>query len=511
MTGALPAAELLDIVLRVDALRDAHPRLGALGPALAGALRDLLGADEAALYVLAAGAWSPASPASPALQGLVGDLPRRADWQHHAVGDAVAWALAPAGRLLGAVLARGVTLDDATAARAAAFVSQADSALAHALVSEALADRNAELEAIYAIDRIRDAQLDFEAMLDAVMAEVLRAVPAATAVVGLARATEPDALARLRFARGTPPTDAAAERAVEALVRDAFAARGLVRRDRVGPWAGALCVPLILHDLVIGGLAVLGADLGPRQARVLTAIGSQVDTAIFEDLSRQRLKRIFKRYVSDQVVEEMLHHDADDYLRGRRREVTVIFTDLRGFTTVSEGLDVDVLVAMLNEHLAAMTEEVFRHGGTVDKFIGDCVMAFWGAPVAAPDHAERAIRACLALRRRHQQLQAAWRARGLPAPAIGIGVASGEVMVGNIGSERLSSYTVIGDRVNLAARLEGLAAGDDILIAQHTLEGLGDAFTVEPRGAVVVKGKTESIATFNVVDGPHLPVADPPD
>ncbi len=506
MTPPLDPAEALRIVLEVDALRDAHVGLAALAGALSGYLAALTAADAAAVVVLAEDGWEAVGPTDPGLLAAAGALPRGADWEVQRYQDVTAWALAPSGRLLGAALVRGGRDDAATTQRVEAFVTQADSGLAHALDHAALIDRNAELEAIYAIDRIRDAQLGFDAMIEAVMDEVLRVIPAATAVVGLSRATDPGALARLRVARDTAPLAAPAEAAVTTLIRDAFAARRLVRRDQVGPFRGALCVPLILHELVIGGLAVLGADFSRRDARVLTAIASQADTAIFEDLSRQRLKRIFKRYVSDSVVEDMLKHDADDYLRGKRREITVIFTDLRGFTTVSEGLEVDVLVGMLNEHLAAMTEEVFRHGGTVDKFIGDCVMAFWGAPVAAGDHAERAVRASLALRRRHQRLQKAWTARGLPSPAVGIGVASGEVMVGNIGSERLSSYTVIGDRVNLASRLEGLAAGDEVLISEATRQQLGPGFTVEPRGEVIVKGKTLAVRIHNVVDGPITPL-----
>jgi class 3 adenylate cyclase len=500
---ALNPVEELAILKRVDEIRDRYAELDALCAALSGYFTELMGADETAFFVVDEGAFTPIGKVSPELRATAASLPVDEGWRTRVRGEVHAWALNPSGRLLGALIARtGPALDDAARARADAFILQADSAMAQALTFAELGDRNAELEAIYAIDHIRDQQYDFDEMLVEVMRHVLRVVPGQCAVVGLAQATDLDGRLRLRHVPDHVPLDEAHSAEITTLIREAFAARHLVQRDRLGDFAGALCVPLILHDLIIGGLAVLDADFRPRHRRILSAIASQVDTAIFEDLSRQRIKRIFKRYVADSVVEQMLGDDATDYLKGQRREVTVIFSDLRDFTTVSESLDPDILLGMLNEHLVAMTEIVFRHGGTVDKFIGDCVMAFWGAPVQTPDHARQAVRACLEMRRRHDEMCRDWAARGLPAPRIGIGVNSGEAMVGNIGGERLSSYTVIGDHVNLAARMEGLSGGDDVLITEHTLARLGGDFTVEARGAVVVKGKTVAVQTFNVLEGP---------
>lgn len=498
--SALSADEELAILKHIDAIRDAHTDLDDLCEALSASLRDLVGAAEAAFFLREDDDWLAVGEVSSPLVIAADALPTDAEWRIHHDGEIHALAMTPSGALLGAaVFSRPGALDAADRARVEAFTLQADSALSQALAFRDLQDRNAELSAIYAIDHIRDEHLEFDMMLGRVVDHVLSVIPAETALFGLAQAGDPEQ--RLRVV-GPPglELDETTTDAVRRYVRDAFAAGGIAHRDHVGSYAGGMCVPLILHEQIIGGLAVLGGDFQPRDARILTAIGSQVDTAIFEDLSRQRIKSVFKRYVSDSVVEEMLSDNATDYLRGVRREATIIFSDLRGFTTVSESLSVDLLVQMLNEHLAAMTEIVFRNGGTVDKFIGDCVMAFWGAPVRTKDHAVHAVRAACEMRDAHNALRVEWEARGLPAPKIGIGINTGEVMVGNIGGERLSSYTVIGDHVNLAARMEGLSAGDDVLVTQSTLDALGptvDRF--EPRGEVVVKGKTVPVATYNIV------------
>ena len=516
--GLAPEVELR-ILRDVDALRDQHIELEALCAALADYLARLVDADSVSFAVVLEGLWYPVGVAPADLLAALDALAVRYPeseaeserpsgmWQMFRHGRVHVFPMRPSRRTLGAVLidrTDRIDLDEAALGRIAAFTMQADSALAHALVFRDLADRNAELSAIYAIDHIRDTHGregdSFETMLQAVMDHVLVAIPAGTAVVGVANVTDTDTTLRLLQARDSDAFDAPTARAVHALMQDAFHARELIRRDHVGRFAGSLCMPLILNEDIIGGFALLGADFQRRDERILGAICSQVDTAIFEDLARQRIKTVFKRYVSDRVVDEMLRQRGTDFLRGVRRQVTVIFSDLRGFTSVSESLEVGLLVDMLNEHLAAMTEVVFRHDGTVDKFIGDCVMAFWGAPVSNDDHAFDAVRAAVEMRAVHNRLREKWLARGLPAPRIGIGVNSGEVMVGNIGSTQLSSYTIIGDHVNLAARMESLSGGDDILITQHTLDRLGDRARVASRGEVIVKGKTVPVRTYNVIE-----------
>jgi adenylate cyclase len=154
---------------------------------------------------------------------------------------------------------------------------------------------------------------------------------------------------------------------------------------------------------------------------------------------------------------------------------------------------------MLNEHLRAMTEVVLLNRGTLDKFIGDCVMAFWGAPVGQPDHAVLAVRAAVAMRQAHQRLLARWQSEGLPEIHVGIGLNSGDVFVGNIGDERRTSYTVIGDHVNLASRLEGVARGGEVLITASTFDRVRERVEVRRMEPVRVKGKRDPVELYDVV------------
>ena len=178
-----------------------------------------------------------------------------------------------------------------------------------------------------------------------------------------------------------------------------------------------------------------------------------------------RVRENFERYFTPQLADRIAAQRGADMLGGERRPVIVLFSDIRGFTEVAERLPPDQMAAQLNEYFAAMVECVFRHDGALDKFIGDALMAYWGAPVATPDDADRAIRAALDMQAELVGLNARWTADGRPALHTGIGINAGEAFVGNIGSPRRLEYTLIGDTVNLASRLCGLARGGEVLVS----------------------------------------------
>jgi class 3 adenylate cyclase len=448
---------------------------------------------------------------SPALDAMVASLgAQHASWAEVVKTPFYAFPLRIKENTLGAVIIDAAEAPtDGVHARLHTFIQRADSAVAHALDRQALEDKTGELGAVYTIDHIRDQQRPFPEMIQLVMEEMLKLIPAQIAAVSLRHILEPDQPLSLHLRGRGGDNDAAqslldAQRdAVNAMIRQAFEAKGMVvDRNLGGQGHEALCIPLILDKEIIGAFVLIG-DAGegfrPRHKRLFSAVCSQVDTAIFEDLKRRRLRDVFSRYVSDDVLEEMLH-GGDDFMSGRRREVTVLFSDLRGFTTVSEKLDVDVVVGMLNEHLDAMTQVVFEHGGTVDKFIGDCVMAIFGAPLTMDDHAHRALVAANAMRARHNQIVKNWERDGLPGVKLGIGVHTGECFVGNIGGEAMSSYTVIGDHVNLASRLEGVSGPDEIILTQNTLDRAGGNPTVTARGELVVKGKTVPVKIHQLIE-----------
>ncbi|MEP6765731.1 MAG: adenylate/guanylate cyclase domain-containing protein, partial [Gemmatimonadaceae bacterium] len=168
-------------------------------------------------------------------------------------------------------------------------------------------------------------------------------------------------------------------------------------------------------------------------------------------------------------------------LGGVRKPVAVLFSDIRGFTEVAESLPPDQMAAQLNEYFASMVECIFRHNGALDKFIGDAVMAYWGAPVAADDDADRAVRTALDMQENLRSLNSRWAAAGRPTLQVGIGIHFGDAFVGNIGSPRRLEYTLIGDTVNLANRLCKLARGGEVLISEAVRSELRRQFFMRPR------------------------------
>jgi adenylate cyclase len=222
-----------------------------------------------------------------------------------------------------------------------------------------------------------------------------------------------------------------------------------------------------------------------------------------EGREKRRVKALFGRFVSPDVYGRLLDDPALARLGGSRREMTVLFSDIRGFTTATEVAEPEALVTQLNEHFSRMVQVLFKHRGTVDKFVGDMVMALFGAPLDDPDHADHAVAAALDMAAALGDLNRHWTAAGRPPFDIGIGINSGEMIAGNIGSERIMSYTVIGDAVNLGARLESLNKeyGTRIIISEATRTRLKGRYDLRPLGEVVVKGKTQAVGIFEVVAG----------
>jgi adenylate cyclase len=214
---------------------------------------------------------------------------------------------------------------------------------------------------------------------------------------------------------------------------------------------------------------------------------------------KEMIKHAFTRYVAREVVEEILKDPEHLVLTGERREATVLFCDIRGFTPLSERMSPEDVVLLLNEFYALMIETVFKHDGTLDKFLGDAVMAVFGAPIAHPDHAVRAVRTAIAMQEGITALNEARAKEGKERIQVGIGVSVGEVVAGTVGSGERMEYTVIGDSVNLASRLESNAKPGRILISERTYDKVRNLVEVVPLGPIKVKGKEEQVEVFELV------------
>ncbi len=268
--------------------------------------------------------------------------------------------------------------------------------------------------------------------------------------------------------------------------------------------------PLVAFGVLMGvGLAYVGAsfaafawgslwvDQVPVQSALMLGYGI---TVVENFLIEQREKRRLSRFFSPNVLREVVRHRDELALGSSRRRITVLFADIRGFTTISEKLSPEEVAELLREYLTSMTEAVFKYGGTVDKFIGDAVMALYNAPFEQPDHAVQAVRTALEFQERVKALSERWVAKCGSPLKNGVGINTGEVVVGTLGSAQRLEYTAVGDAVNLASRLESLTKdfATPIIISESTYQEVKRIFSGRYLGEVTVKGKEVPVKIYGV-------------
>ncbi len=285
----------------------------------------------------------------------------------------------------------------------------------------------------------------------------------------------------------------AAISAVLALLLGAFAGRGVTQP----------ILALVKETRLIG--ARKWRELSPPAPRsdeigelgnALGSMAKDLESSEEEIAKEAKLRNDLSRFMNNELVDAIVRGEHSLSLGGSRATVTVLFADVVGFTPLSESRDAAVVVSLLNELFSMLSEIVFRHGGTVDKFIGDCLMAVWGAPVAREDHAEKALAAAEDMMRFLETANEEWKEKYEVEVRLGIGVNSGEVIVGNIGSNKRMEYTVIGDVVNVAARLEAIARPNEVLVAGGTKDLVGDAFEFQFLGEKTLSGRKTETAVY---------------
>ncbi len=255
--------------------------------------------------------------------------------------------------------------------------------------------------------------------------------------------------------------------------------------------------------LLVKGVSAIAAGNFDQKINIRRSdeLGDLTDA--FNDMAKslrekEVIKGAFSKYVTKSVVDRILQHRDGLKLGGEKKVVTVFFSDIRGFTPMSEVLSAEEVVQLLNEYFTAMTAIIFKYEGTLDKFMGDAIMAVYGAPIEMPDHAERAVLAAIEMSRKMTELQAKWKMEGKREVNIGIGINTGEVVVGNIGSNERMEYTAIGDNVNLTQRLESVAEKGQILISASTYEKVKHKVDVVMLDPIKVKGKTDKVVAYSV-------------
>jgi len=375
------------------------------------------------------------------------------------------------------------------------------------------------LEALYRVSQLFASEFDLRKRLSAVLDTVMEVLGAERGFVmvrdettgalevivarGMGKALESEApsmgIARSSAETGEPVL------MMDADSDEAFGARESVIVQNI---VSAMSVPLKIEGRVLGatyvdsrrpGFAFDDADLELFASLALQSAMAVENVQLHQRMVAAERKRAnLGRFLSPAIVDEIMKRDSTLELGGWKRVVTTLFCDIRGFTPMTERMAPADIVQLLNEHFTAMTEIVFEHKGTLDKYIGDEIMAVFGAPLSAVDDAERAVRAALAIQARNTALNEKRRSKGQPEIALGIGMDTGEVIAGYVGSPQRMEFTVVGDHVNTAHRLCDLAAPGQILIGKPTYEGIQDAVRANSIGPVMLEGKQNAVEAFEI-------------
>jgi adenylate cyclase len=514
------ARQELEIVLALDHVRDSAEHPATLLADVVDVMITQFDAELGVLYLLAAEterldlkAWrqrgtrghaQPDLALSPeTLQELMtqeGVTSLYADAQElHVVALPIFMREEPLGVLLIARQAPSFEVDEVALLEAAEL--HVDSAIVQARRAYELAQRNKELETIYRLDHVRDQGLPFDEMLNRVLHELTETLQAELGFVLLY-----DRAGQELEMRASTHDDLSYDMRYQGQLRQmaeaAVKSGELQCASQENGACDAICVPLILRDEIIGVFGVaerLGrGEFLSDERRLLRAIVSQMDTAILESLERRRLRQLLGRSVDPNVLSRLLAHPDVGILSGERTHATVLYADLRGSTQLAERLAPEQLVAYINAYLEQMTEVILKHEGTLDKFVGDEVMALFGAPLAQDDHALRAVQVGLEMQERYRRLMQAWQSKGIEVVSMGVGIATGEMIVGEVGCERRADYTAIGRVVNLGARICSVALPDQVLISDATYQAIRNRIDAVPQPGVRFKGVEEPVTIYEV-------------
>ncbi|HEV8168880.1 MAG TPA: adenylate/guanylate cyclase domain-containing protein [Pyrinomonadaceae bacterium] len=269
-----------------------------------------------------------------------------------------------------------------------------------------------------------------------------------------------------------------------------------------------ICAPLVAETRVQGALYADRLDpfaaFKPDDLELISAVAAQTAIAVenaraHERLAREEVARAnYSRFLPEYVVKQMLDNPESFKLGGVSQTITILFADIRGFTRISEHAAPEKIVNLLNRYFSAMTDIIFAHGGTLDKYLGDGLMALFGAPTTTPDDASNALNAAVAMQRRMLGINRELHDEGFPEIGVGMGLHTGEVIVGYIGSERRSEYTAIGDTVNTSSRLESNALGGEILISDATAQAAHSRYKLKPREPITVKNRQQPVKLWEV-------------
>lgn len=396
-------------------------------------------------------------------------------------------------------------------------------------VLEALQRKANILSALFELSKTLGSVFDLTAIFDKATDIIFRSTPADRVVALLANEGDSDSLLDVNL---TPIATRARDEKLQAHASKLTIGRTITRkvmRDRVAllsqdaasdeEFAGVdsivsqgvrstICAPLVAETRVHGALYADRLDpfaaFKPDDLELISAVAAQTAIAVenaraHERLAREEVARAnYSRFLPEYVVTQMLVNPESFKLGGVNQTITVLFADIRGFTRISEHAPPERIVGLLNRYFSAMTDIIFAHGGTLDKYLGDGLMALFGAPTATPEDASNALNAAVAMQRRIMGINLEFAEEGFPELGVGMGLHTGEATVGYIGSERRSEYTAIGDTVNTASRLESNARGGEILLTDATAHAADQRYRLKPRDPIMVKNRVQPVKLWEV-------------
>jgi adenylate cyclase len=376
-----------------------------------------------------------------------------------------------------------------------------------------------KLLTLYEVGNIVNSVLELKTLLNIIMAMAIKVMQANRGFLLLREKTgelKPVATHALTPAEAQAPysqtiVDTVLRERVPVLVLDATHDVRFKNRESLKalPLASVICVPIWERENIAGVIYVDKAEgtstFNEEDMYFLSAFANQAAVAIanaqlFDDVRREeRLRTSLQRYLSPNIVDDMvLNNDIATSLGGAKKKITVLFCDIRGFTPLTEKEPVETIVGLLNDYFSAMSDVIFANHGTLDKFIGDAIMAIYGAPLEMADGAYQCVKTAVEMRDKLALLNEQWKKEKKPQIQVGFGINTGEAIVGNIGSERRMEYTAIGDMVNVAARVEGETEGNQIFVTEETFQELGNRVQVKKLSAVKLKGKTSKVQIYEV-------------
>ncbi len=377
-----------------------------------------------------------------------------------------------------------------------------------------------KLLTLYEVGNIVNSVLELKTLLSIIMAMAIKVMQANRGFLLLREKggqLVPVATHALTSAEATAPysqtiVDTVLKERVPVLVLDAshdvrFSARESLKAL---PLSSVICVPIWDRDTIVGVIYVDKAEgtatFNEEDMYFLSAFANQAAVAItnaklFDDVRREeRMRTSLQRFMSPNLVDEMVQKGTMNLaLGGVKKKIAVLFCDIRGFTPMAEKEPVETVVGLLNEYFSTMSEAIFANQGTLDKFIGDAIMAIYGAPLELTNSSLKAVKSALEMRARLSQLNEKWKKEGKPQLEVGFGINTGEAIVGNIGSERRMEYTAIGDMVNVASRVEGETEHNQIFITEATLADLEGKAEVKKLSPVQLKGKSSKVQIYEVL------------